>query len=94
MTIDLSKLLSLKTPASGAAKVGEAVRRSNQQLIIGTTPSQRALDTMLQPDLAEVANINEEIERRLSVALVYLLGHVLEEQPQACWGTTPAVYAL
>jgi len=49
---------------------------------------------MLQPDLAEVANINEEIERRLSVALVYLLGHVLEEQPQACWGTTPAVYAL
>ena len=24
MTIDLSKLLSLKTPASGAAKVGES----------------------------------------------------------------------
>ena len=36
MTIDLSKLLSLKTPASGAAKVGESPPRSHQKLIMGS----------------------------------------------------------
>jgi hypothetical protein len=49
---------------------------------------------MLKPDLAQVASINEEIERRLMVALDHLVGDVLKAQQQACWGVTPAVHAL
>lgn len=49
---------------------------------------------MLQPDIAQVASINEEIERRLTVALDYLVGDLLEMQRLACWGAAPAVYAL
>lgn len=49
---------------------------------------------MLQPDLAQVASINEEIERRLTVALDHILRDVLKAQQQACWGAAPAVHAL
>lgn len=49
---------------------------------------------MLQPDFAQVSTINEEIERRLSVALDYIVRDVLKAQHQVCWGATPAVHAL
>lgn len=49
---------------------------------------------MLQPDLAQVASINHEIERRLSLALDHLLGDVLKAPLQPRWAKTPAVHAL
>lgn len=49
---------------------------------------------MLQPDLAQVAFLSAEIERRLSVALDHLLGDVLKAQVQPLWNTGPPVHAL
>lgn len=49
---------------------------------------------MLSPNLAQIFSINEEIERRLSVALDHLVSDVLKAPRQKYWGTTPAAYAL